>query len=141
MLFNVAINGLLEQVPVSVQGLAFVDDHAVICSKSSAVEACQKIQGARNAATTWANARDFNFFPEKTRAIWFCRLRREEIPSLFLEGSTLPFEEQVKHLGIVFDQKLTFCHHINETVCSVKLRRTSLGLCPVLIGELIGLLS
>ena len=56
-LFNVAINGLLEQVPVGVHGLAFADDYAVFCSKSTAVEACQKIQEAINAATTWANAR------------------------------------------------------------------------------------
>ena len=39
-LFNVAINGLLEQVPVGVQGLAFADDYAIICRRSTAVEAC-----------------------------------------------------------------------------------------------------
>ena len=51
-LFNIAINGLLEQVPVGVQGLAFADDFAVFCSKSSAVEACQKIQQAINPFNT-----------------------------------------------------------------------------------------
>ena len=41
-LFMVAINGLLGQVPAGVHGLAFADDYAVICSKSSAVEACHR---------------------------------------------------------------------------------------------------
>ena len=41
-LFDVAISGLLGQVPVGVHGLAFADDYAVICSKSSAVEACHR---------------------------------------------------------------------------------------------------
>ena len=53
--FNIAINGLLGQVPVGVHGLAFADGYAVICSKSSAVEACHKIQTAINAATSWAS--------------------------------------------------------------------------------------
>ena len=121
-LFNVAINGLLGQVPVGVHGLAFADDYAVICSKSSAVEACHKIQTAINAATSWASTRGFKFSPEKTKVIRFCRLRRvEEIPTLFLNDSILPFEDSVKYLGITFDRKLTFDLHINEVVCSVKL--------------------
>ena len=41
-LFNVAINGLLEQIPVGVQGLAFADDYAICCTSSTAVEACKK---------------------------------------------------------------------------------------------------
>ena len=122
-LFMVAINGLLGQVPAGVHGLAFADDYAVICSKSSAVEACHKIQTAINAATSWASTRGFKFSPEKTKAIRFCRLRRvEEIPTLFLNDSILPFEDSVKYLGITFDRKLTFDLHINEVVCSVKLR-------------------
>ena len=122
-LFNVAINGLLEQVPVGVHGLAFADDYAVICSKSTAVEACQKIQHAINSSVAWASARGFRFSPEKTKAIRFCRLRRRElVPTLFLENNILPYEDQVKYLGIVFDKKLTFSSHIHDVVCNVKLR-------------------
>ena len=90
-LFSIAINSLHELVPVGVQGLAFADDYAVICSKSTATEACQKIQEAINAATNWANKKGFKFSPEKTKAIRFCRLRRREvIPTLFLNDSILP---------------------------------------------------
>ena len=128
-LFNVAINGLLEQVPVGVQGLAFADDYAVVCSMPTAVEACQKIQAAINSAVSWASARGFRFSSEKTKAIRFCRLRRrEEIPTLFLEGSILPYEEHIKYLGVVFDKKLTFAQHINEVVCNVKLHLNILKL-------------
>ena len=122
-LFNVAINGLLEQIPVGVQGLAFADDYVVFCSMSTAVEACQKIQVGINAASTWCSTRGFKFSHEKTKAIRFCRLRRrEEIPTLFLEGSILQYEDHVKYLGITFDSKLNFTQHINEVVCNVKLR-------------------
>ena len=122
-LFNIAINGLLEQVPIGVQGLAFADDYVIFCSKSSAIEACRKIQAAINTATSWANSRGFRFSPDKTKAVHFSRLRRmEEIPTLFLEGIILPYEDSVKYLGISFDRKLTFAHHINEVVISVKQR-------------------
>ena len=122
-LFSIAFNGLLERVPIGVQGLAFADDYAVICSRSTASEACQKIQEAINAATTWANTRGFKFSPEKTKAIRFCRLRRKEVvPTLFLEGSVLPYEDHVKYLGVIFDKTLTFKNHINDVICNVKLR-------------------
>ena len=74
-LFNIAINGLLEHLPVGVHGLAFADDYAVFCSMPTAVEACQKIQAAINSAVTWTSTRGFKFSPEKTKAIRFCRLR------------------------------------------------------------------
>ena len=121
--FCIAINGLLEQLPVGVTGQAFADDIAFICSRSTAVEACARIQIAINAATTWANSKGFKFSAEKTKAIRFCRTRRrEEIPTLFLEDSILIYEDKVKYLGVVFDKKLTFAEHINETAVNVKQR-------------------
>ena len=48
--------------------------------------------------------------------------KREEIPTLFLENSILLYEDQVKYLGIIFDKKLTFADHINNTVVNVKQR-------------------
>ena len=122
-LFNIAINGLLEQAPVGVIGLAFADDYAIVCSKSTALEACQKIQIAINSASSWANARGFKFSSSKTKAIRFCRLRRrEEIPTLFLENNILPYENCIKYLGMFLDSKLTFAHHIDEVVGTVKQR-------------------
>ena len=122
-LFNIAINGLLERIPVGVQGSAYADDFVAFCSGSSAVETCRKIQQAINAATSWAQDRGFKFSSEKTKAIRFSRTRRlEEIPTLFLEGSILPYEDLVKYLGIFLDKKLTFAHHINTIVCDVKKR-------------------
>ena len=122
-LFNIAINSLFETVPIGVQGLAYADDFAIISSKSTAVEACHYIQRAINAATAWARSRGFRFSPEKTQAIRFFRTRRrEEVPTLFLNGSILPYEENLRYLGLFFYKRLTFEHHINETISNVKKR-------------------
>ena len=82
-LFNVAINSLMDHVPVGVQGSIFADDY-IYCSGSSAVEVGRKIQGAIKCATDWAKSLGFRFSMQKTKAVRFTRTRRrEEIPTLF----------------------------------------------------------
>ena len=120
-LFAVAINSLMEYIPTGVQGSLFVDDFAIYCSGSTAVEACRRIQTAINAASKWADSRGFKFSPQKTKAIRFTRTRkREEIPTLFLKEDILPYEDNVKFLGIIFDNKLTFGTHISDLSNRVK---------------------
>ena len=71
----------------------------------------------------WAKSRGFKFSSQKTKAIRFTRTRRpEEIPALFLEYSNLPYEDNVKYLGIVLDKNLTFGHHITEIANDVRHR-------------------
>ena len=78
----------------------------IMCSRSTATEAGSKIQTAINAASRWAAGRGFRFYAEKTKAIRFTQTRRqEEVPTLFLEGSILIYEEQIKYLGMIFDKK------------------------------------
>ena len=122
-LFNIAINGLLESVPVGVLGQAFADDFLIMCSRSTATEASRKIQAAINTASRWADNRGFRFSAEKTKAIRFTRTRREEeVPTLTLKGSILIYEEQIEYLGMIFDKKLTFSPHINDLIVNVKQR-------------------
>ena len=122
-LFSIAINGLMDHIPVGIQGLTFADDHAIYCSGWSASDVCHKIQGAINNAVKWAKSRGFKFSTEKTKAIRFTRSRRqEEIPTLMMDNVILPFEENVKYLGITLDKKLTFSPHITQVATEVKLR-------------------
>ena len=120
-LFAIAINSLMESIPAGIQGSLFVDDFAIYCSASTALEACRKIQVAINAATKWADRNGFRFSPQKTKAVRFTRKRKaEEVPTLFLKDIILPYEDQVKFLGVIFDKKLTFGPHINDLATRVK---------------------
>ena len=121
-LFAIAINSLMDHIPSEVQGSLFVDDFAIYCSASTALEAGRKIQAMINAVTKWADARGFTFSPQKTKAIRFTRKRKqEEIPTLFLKDSIIPYETEVKFLGVIFDKGLTFCSHINDLCNRVRL--------------------
>lgn len=120
-LFAIAINSLMNCIPPGVQGTLFVDDLAIYCSASTALEACRKIQVAINSVTKWADRNGFKFSPQKTKAILFSRKRkREEIPTLFLKDEILPYEDNVKYLGVIFDKKLTFSSHISDLAIRVK---------------------
>ena len=120
-LFAVAINSLMDQIPPSVQGTLFVDDHAIYCSAPTALEAGRKIQDTINAVTAWADRRGFKFSPQKTKAIRFTRCRKqEEIPTLFLKGVILPYENEVRFLGVTFDKGLTFVSHVNDLCVKVR---------------------
>ena len=110
-LFAVAINGLMEHIPAGVQESLFVDDFAVYCSGSNAFEAGRKVQAAIDAASNWAESKGFRL--TRTR-------KREEISTLFLKDSILPYEDEVKFLGVIFDKKLTFSPHITDLSFRVK---------------------
>ncbi|XP_076046503.1 uncharacterized protein LOC143028389 [Oratosquilla oratoria] len=111
----------MDQIPPTVQGTLFVDDHAIYCSAPTALEAGRKIQATINAVTKWADRRGFKFSPQKTKAIRFTRCRkREEIPTLFLKGVILPYESEVKFLGVIFDKGLTFVTHVNDLCVRVR---------------------
>ena len=60
-LFSIAINSLMETIPVGVQASLYADDFALYCSGSSALEACRKIQVGINSATNWATKHGFRF--------------------------------------------------------------------------------
>ena len=120
-LFAIAVNSLMECIPPGVQGTLFVDDLAVYCSASTSLEACRKLQAAINAVTKWADSKGFKFSPQKSKAVRFCRTRKlEEIPTLFLKDEILPYEDEVKFLGVIFDKKLTFNPHIIDLANRVK---------------------
>lgn len=119
--FAVAINSIIEEIPPGVQSSLFVDDFAVYCEGSTALEACRGIQTAINAASKWADKRGFKFSAQKTKAIRFSRSRKEEaIPTLFLKDDILPYEDEIKFLGVILDKKLTFGPHIRDLSARVK---------------------
>ncbi|MEO0790898.1 MAG: reverse transcriptase family protein, partial [Bacteroidota bacterium] len=72
-LFCVAMNRLLETVPVGVQSSAYADDFSLYCSASTALEAGRRVQNAINRASATARSRGFKFSPLKTKAMRFSR--------------------------------------------------------------------
>ena len=114
-LFSVAINNILEAVTPPVKCSLFVDDLAIYCTSYDAKSACQYLQRSINKITKWADENGFKFSFSKTVAVRFSRSKRmEEIPTITLKGVILPYEKEVKFLGMILDNKLTWASHIGN---------------------------
>ena len=119
--FAIAINNIMEGVTPPVRGSLFVDDFAMYCTGYDAVSTCRYIQKAIDNVSLWALKHGFKFSESKTVAIRFSRCRKKEvIPTLTLNGSILPYEKEVKFLGMVFDEKLNWSSHIDQLKIKVR---------------------
>ena len=119
--FAIAINDILDTISPPVKGSLFVDDLALYCTGYDAKSVCNYIQKSIDSVSKWADNNGFRFSASKTVAIRFTRRRNlEEIPVLTLNGNILPYENKVKFLGMIFDEKLTWNKHIDNLKIKVK---------------------
>ena len=130
--FAIAINDIFNAISPPVKGSLFVDDLALYCTGYDAKSVCSYIQKSIDSVFKWANDNGFRFSASKTIAIRFTRRRNlEEIPVLTLNGNILPYEKEVKFLGMIFDEKLTWNKHIDNLKIKVK---ESLNILKVVSG-------
>ena len=112
--FSVAINKIIEAVPAPVRSSLFVDDFAIYYTAYDPQVASTYIQRAIESVTKWANDNGFKFSTSKTVAVCFSRRRTKEVPTtLKLNNCILPYSEEAKFLGIIFDKRLTWSSHVN----------------------------
>lgn len=131
-LFSVAINSVLGKILPPVKCSLFVDDLSIYCTGYDSLSVCKYLQKSINAITKWADENGFKFSSSKTIAVRFTRCRRvEEVPTLSLKGSIIPYEKEVKFLGMTIDHKLTWASHINTLKINVK---QSLNILKVVSG-------
>jgi len=101
---------------------AFADDIAIGSTGVLGEDIVNNLQtgmdGLQNFFTKWK----IKINSGKTKAIYFTRKRKECFKphcKLKIEENEIEWVETVKYLGITLDSKLTFKHHINQTVDKV----------------------
>jgi hypothetical protein len=65
--------------------------------------------------SAWCERRNIKINEEKTQAIYFSRQRRPPDSLLTLNGRKIPFVNNVKYLGVIFDKRITWSLHV-ETI-------------------------
>jgi ribonuclease HI len=113
LLFNLKINNIVKEVHKGIEDALFVDDFT-ICTKGKTLAGVERrLQLCINNIQKWVSENGFKFSIAKTESIHFHNQRGLfPPPSLFLNNNPIKSSTQVKFLGIIFDQKLSFLPHI-----------------------------
>lgn len=112
-LFSLAINNLGLNLPRRVKPLLFADDLAIIYRSHCTTDIQNKLQESLNRLHNWTLSIGLQFSPEKTKCLLFSRKRNTSPPlELLIGNSQIPFSNHHKFLGLNFDKKLTWEHHI-----------------------------
>ena len=112
LLFIIAINNLSDtigSVP-HINHILFADDIIIYCAYKK--KRSNNIQKTLNKITLWSKKYGFNIAPTKSQQIHFCKFK--DCTRKVYKINDLPIESQdnIKYLGVIFDQKLNFMPHI-----------------------------
>jgi hypothetical protein len=70
------------------------------------------MQQVLDSVTSWGHEQGLKFGASKWVAITFTQKRKYEVPPLLLNGVALPWQTQVKYLGVTLDWRLNWIAHI-----------------------------
>jgi hypothetical protein len=60
----------------------------------------------------WCERWNIKINEDKTQEIYFSHSRRPPVSRLTLNGKDIPFVNNIKYLGVIFDKKITWRLHI-----------------------------
>ena len=112
MLFNLKINNIMKSVSNNANAFLFVDDFAVYTEGKHLKHLERSMQLCINKIQKWVAENGFKFSISKTTCVHFHKQRIYTEPTLHLYGQAIPVKDEVKFLGIIFDQKLDFKAHV-----------------------------
>ena len=112
MLFNLKINNIMKSVSNNANASLFVDDFAVYIEGKHLKHLERSMQLCINKIQKWVAENGFKFSISKTTCVHFHKQRIYTEPTLHLDGQAIPVKDEVKFLGLIFDQKLNFKAHV-----------------------------
>jgi hypothetical protein len=128
VLWNMAYNGVLElKMPEGTSMVAYADDLALIVTAKKEAELERTAEDALEAVAAWMEEHRLELAPEKTEAIMLIGRRKCRPIRIRLQGHIVATKRQVKYLGVVLDQGLSFSPHVEYAVKKAAKAVASLG--------------
>jgi hypothetical protein len=90
----------------------FADDTCIYCTDRKEGYVLRKLQRGLTSTESWCERWNIKIDEDETRAISSSRGLRPVEARPTLNGRNIPFENQVKYLGVIFDRKITWRLHI-----------------------------
>lgn len=119
ILFAIGINDITSVIPSTVKHSLYVDDLALYITGTKLPFLERQLQLAIDNITNWSDSHGFRFSPTKTKAMLFRRRKRNGLgdyvsSNLKLYDTPIQPETQIRFLGIIFDNRLTYLPHIRH---------------------------
>uniref|UniRef100_A0A2P2I074 RNA-directed DNA polymerase from mobile element jockey-like n=1 Tax=Hirondellea gigas TaxID=1518452 RepID=A0A2P2I074_9CRUS len=111
-LFLIAINNITSNLPPYVKSILYVDNLVLYTSSSRAAAMERRLQMAIERTAEWCTKNGFTFSQTKTVAVRFYRGKNPHDLRLLLYGQLITPKESTSYLGIIFDNRLEWNHHI-----------------------------
>jgi hypothetical protein len=109
-LYNLYINDTPQTPDVNLA--LFVDDTCLYETDSKEGYVLRKIQRVLDSMAASCKHWNIKINEDKTRAIYFTRRNRPSDSVLTLNGRNIPFVNNVKYVGVLFDKRMTWRLHI-----------------------------
>lgn len=122
ILFLVDINDVLDHIPKPVKGNLFADDLIVYCSGKNLKHTAGLVQKTLDSLQGWSDECGFKFSKAKSEFIIFGRGRKKRNITLQVGDNVLKQVDQIKLLGLYFDERLTWKVHLKKLVSECRKR-------------------
>ena len=114
-LFGLKINEVAKCMSPGTECCIFVDDFMALYRSRQMRSIERQLQHGLNNLQQWADRNGFRFSDTKTVCVHFCNSRKPHPdPNLSLNNKTIPVVKEVKFLGMVFDNRLSFISHLKN---------------------------
>jgi ribonuclease HI len=116
-LFAISINSVVKTIDPAgpVKCSLYVDDFIIYIRGRFLPSLHRKLMECVDKLHQWSLHTGFQFSPQKTKVIDFCRLRSlESIDDIKMDGQYLPKVDTLRLLGLLFDSKLSWRPHLED---------------------------
>ncbi|XP_060873971.1 uncharacterized protein LOC132947738 [Metopolophium dirhodum] len=112
-LFLIAINNITQNISYPIKSTLYADDFNIYCRSQNLATVQCRLQKAINNLQKWTQISGFTFSPEKSKCIVFTRKRFQNPIKIKLGVHLLINYNTIKILGITFDKRCSWTHHID----------------------------
>ena len=113
LLFLIMINDITKQLGPTIQHSLFADDCAIWVTSKDHLENHNNMQAALKTITDWTQKWQLSISTAKTKAVYFSYGTKNP-PPLKLLNDEIEYVTKMRYLGVLFDRRLTWKHHIEH---------------------------
>jgi len=118
LLFDIYLKDIVKYLHPNSKILLYADDITIYSTSNNPIEAFYSLQNSLDSVSNFLRSKGLDLSPEKSRCIIFTKSKTSPIlPSIKINGTSVPFTSSVKFLGIVLDSKMLGKAHLKYLIC------------------------